>query len=193
MASRDREPGASRQARGQTGEHVWPVSRTRRCSRACSRACRWRPSWAPRSASCRSRLMQGVTQPFQQLTQPLQQVSSMFGQMGDGRRQGRSGRDVRRPPFSNHPAIGGTGASAGAGLVRAASLPGAGGTSARTPLMANLVGRPCSPRCAGVGGAVPRRVPAPRGLAPVGAGMRCGGGPMGMVGQRAKSGGTKPG
>mgnify|MGYP000943805651 CR=1 FL=1 len=41
---------------------------------------------------------------------------------------------------ANHPLAGGSGASAGAGLVRAASLPGAGGTAARTPLLANLIG-----------------------------------------------------
>lgn len=87
-------------------------------------------------------MMQGVTQPFQQLTQPLQQVSSLFGQMsGMGGDKGAQVGLFGASPFSNHPSIGGTGATSGAGLVRAASLPGAGGTAARTPLMGNLIDR----------------------------------------------------
>ncbi|PRC60391.1 PPE family protein, partial [Mycobacterium sp. ITM-2017-0098] len=72
---------------------------------------------------------------------------SLFGQMG-GMMNGDKGAQVGllgATPFSNHPAIGGTGAATGAGLVRAASLPGAGGTSARTPLMSNLVGSGLQP------------------------------------------------
>ena len=136
-------------------------------------------------------MLQGVTQPFQQMAQPLQQVSSMFGQMGMGNKGPQVGL-YGAAPFSNHPAIGGNGATSGAGLVRAASLPGAGGTAARTPLMANLVGSPSTsavsvaPGAAGGSGA--------GGLAPVGAGMGAGGGhPMGALGQRSKSGGTKSG
>jgi PPE-repeat protein len=131
-------------------------------------------------------LMQGVTQPFQQMAQPLQQVSSLFGQMGSGGDKGAQVGLFGAAPFSNHPAIGGTGASTGAGLVRAASLPGAGGTAARTPLMANLVG-------ASAGSVVPSGAAgggAGAGLAPVGAGMG-GGGPMGALGQRSKSGGSR--
>ena len=72
--------------------------------------------------------------------------------------------------------------------MRAASVPGAGGLSARTPLMANLVGKldtSVTPgtalgAAAGSNGA---------GLAPVGAG----GGPTGMMGQNGKSGGSRPG
>ena len=117
-------------------------------------------------------MMQGVTQPFQQLTQPLQQVSSLFGQMGGlGGDKGAQVGLLGASPFSNHPAIGGTGASSGAGLVRAASLPGAGGTSARTPLMANLVGSPVgaavSPVSVAAGAAAGA---AAAGLAPIGAG-----------------------
>jgi hypothetical protein len=136
-------------------------------------------------------MMQGVTQPFQQLSQPLQQVSSLFGQMsGMGGDKGAQVGLIGAPPFSNHPAIGGSGASTGAGLVRAASLPGAGGTAARTPLMANLVGSPTvSPVSVAAGAAAGA---AAAGLAPVGAGMG-GGGPMGMLGQRSKSGGSKAG
>ena len=139
-------------------------------------------------------MMQGVTQPFQQLTQPLQQVSSMCGQMG-GMMNGDKGAQVGMlgaTPFSNHPAIGGTGAAAGSGLVRAASLPGAGGTSARTPLMSNLIGKELQPSMspvavgpgAGVGAGA-------GGVAPVGGGAAGGGGAMGMHGQRGRNGGHR--
>lgn len=40
---------------------------------------------------------------------------------------------------SRHPLAGGSGASAGAGLMRAGSLPGEAGSAARTPLMAQLL------------------------------------------------------
>ncbi|VEG50969.1 PPE protein [Mycolicibacterium aurum] len=137
-------------------------------------------------------MMQGVTQPFQQLTQPLQQVSSLFGQMMGGDKGAQVGM-LGATPFSNHPAIGGTGAATGSGLVRAASLPGAGGSAARTPLMSNLVGsglQPTSPVAVGAG-AGPG---AGAGLAPVGSGSGTGaGGPMGMHGARGKSGGNKQG
>jgi PPE-repeat protein len=84
---------------------------------------------------------QMVMQPMQQLTQPLQQVTSMFSQMGGlgGDKSAQMGL-IGASPLSNHPLLGGSGAGAGAGLVRAASLPGAGGTAARTPLMSKLVG-----------------------------------------------------
>lgn len=137
-------------------------------------------------------LMQGVTQPFQQLTQPLQQVSSLFGQMMGGDNGAQVGM-IGATPFSNHPAIGGSGAATGAGLVRAASLPGAGGTAARTPLMSNLVGSGLQPTLSPVAVGAGPGAAAAAGLAPVGAGGMGGGGPMGMLGQRGKSGGNKPG
>lgn len=131
---------------------------------------------------------QMVMQPMQQLTQPLQQVTSMFSQFG-----GLGGSDkaqmglIGASPLSNHPLAGGSGASAGAGLVRAASLPGAGGTAPRTPLMANLIGETkpvaVAPGAAAGAGAA--------GLAPVGSGG--GMGPMGAMGQRGSSGGSKQG
>jgi PPE-repeat protein len=88
-------------------------------------------------------LGQLVGQPMQQLSQPLQQVTQIFSQMGssfgnNGAQMGLMGAS----PFSNHPLAGGSGAASGAGLVRAASMPGMGGTAARTPLMASLVGSP---------------------------------------------------
>ena len=136
-------------------------------------------------------MLQGVTQPFQQMAQPLQQVSSMFGQMGMGNKGPQVGL-MGASPFSNHPAIGGSGATSGAGLVRAASLPGAGGTAARTPLMANLVGSSMGPAVSPVSVGAGAGAGAAGGLAPVGAGTGAGS-PMGALGQRSKSGGTKSG
>lgn len=132
-------------------------------------------------------MMQTVTQPIQQLVSPLQQVSSMFGQMGSGGlNRGAQFGLIGASPFSNHPLAGGTGPASGAGLVRAASLPGAGGTLASTPLMNSLIAQPAAsaavPVGAGAGGAG-------AGLAPVGAGA--GGGPMGGMGGKAGKGGGK--
>lgn len=128
---------------------------------------------------------QMLMQPMQQLTQPLQQVTSMFSQMGSlGADKAQMGL-IGASPLSNHPLAGGSGAASGAGLVRAASLPGAGGTMSRTPLMANLIGGTDKMQMAGAaaGGAG-------GGLAPVGAG---GGAPMAGMGQRGTSGGSKQG
>jgi PPE-repeat protein len=130
---------------------------------------------------------QMVMQPMQQLTQPLQQVTSMFSQMGSmGGDKAQMGL-IGTSPLSNHPLAGGSGLGSGAGLVRAASLPGAGGTAARTPLLANLIGETkpvaVAPGAAAGGNGM--------GLAPVGAGG--GSGPMHGMGQRGKSGGSKTG
>ncbi|HEX2284955.1 MAG TPA: PPE family protein [Mycobacterium sp.] len=133
---------------------------------------------------------QMVTQPMQQLTQPLQQVTSMFSQMGSmGGDKAQMGL-IGTSPLSNHPLVGGSGAASGAGLVRAASLPGAGGTSARTPLLSNLIGGGgVSPVSVAPGAAAGASA---AGLAPVGAGAG-GMGPMGAMGQATKSGGSKQG
>lgn len=133
--------------------------------------------------------MQMVTQPVQQMTQPLQQVTSLFTQLGSslGSDKMQVGL-VGASPLSNHPLAGGSGATSGAGLVRAASLPGAGGTMARTPLMAELIGQP--PTAAGAPGAAAGG--SGGGLAPVGA-AGGGGAPMGHMGQRGSSGGSKQG
>jgi PPE-repeat protein len=135
---------------------------------------------------------QMVMQPMQQLTQPLQQVTSMFSQMGGlgGDKSAQMGL-IGASPLSNHPLLGGSGAGAGAGLVRAASLPGAGGTAARTPLMSKLVGEiepTVSPVSVAAGAAAGATA---AGLAPIGAGG--GAGPMGMMGHGQKSGGSKQG
>ncbi|MBB5165311.1 hypothetical protein [Mycobacterium sp. AZCC_0083] len=125
-------------------------------------------------------LMQAPQQLMQQVSQPLQQLTSMFG--GKGGSSGGLGGASPFPAFSNHPLAGGSGAGGGGGLVKAASLPGAGGSPAQTALMSNLVGTSdVAVRPAGAGtGAV-------GGVAPVGAGM--GGGMAGGMGQRGESGG----
>ncbi|HET7666141.1 MAG TPA: PPE family protein [Mycobacterium sp.] len=132
-----------------------------------------------------------VMQPMQQLTQPLQQVTSMFSQIGGlgGDRSAQMGL-IGANPLSNHRLAGGSGAGSGAGLVRAASLPGAGGTSSRTPLMAKLVGAELEPTVSPVSVAAGAAAGATAaGLAPVGSGG--GAGPMGMLGRGGKSGGAK--
>ncbi|EKF25898.1 PPE family protein [Mycolicibacterium hassiacum DSM 44199] len=123
---------------------------------------------------------QMVSQPMQQLLSPLQQVGSIFGQMGNLAGERAQIGLIGTSPFSNHPLAGGSGPAVGAGLVRAASLPGAGGTPPATPLMNKLLGTEVKvPVGAAAGGPGV-------GPAPVGAG------PMGL-GQRGKSGGSKPG
>jgi hypothetical protein len=124
---------------------------------------------------------QQLMQPLQQLTQPLQQLTSMFG-------GGKGGGGMGTPPFSafsNHPLAGGAGPSSGAGLVKAASLPGAGGLGAQTPLMSSLLGTTpaaSAPAPGAAGSAI-------GGMAPVAAGMGGGGG-MGMMPHRGESGGS---
>ena len=130
---------------------------------------------------------QQLTQPLQQLAQPLQQLTSMFGQTG-GTGSGGSG-PMPFAAFSNHPLAGGTGAGGGAGMVRAASLPGAGGSAAQTPLMAKLVGNTAATAVAAEGALAGSA--AIGGLAPVAAGGGMGG--MGMMGVRGEGGGSSPG
>jgi hypothetical protein len=125
-------------------------------------------------------LMQAPQQLMQQVSQPLQQLTSMFG--GKGGSSGGLGGASPFPAFSNHPLAGGSGAGGGGGLVKAASLPGAGGSPAQTAMMSNLVGTSdVAVRPAGAGsGAV-------GGVAPVSAGA--GGGMAGGMGQRGEGGG----
>ena len=128
-----------------------------------------------------------LTQVPQQLSQPLQQLTSLFGQAG------KTGSEptamMGLSSFSNHPLAGGSGAGGGGGMVRAASLPGSGGTPAQTPLLANLVGSNAAAvaptEAAGASSA------AVGGVAPVATGAGMGGmGGMGMLGTRGVSGGT---
>lgn len=85
-----------------------------------------------------------------QLIEPLQQVTSLFSQAG-GLAGGNSADESAQmglldvSPLSNHPLAGGSGPSSGAGLIRADSLPGAGGSLAQTPMMASLIEKPATP------------------------------------------------
>jgi hypothetical protein len=81
---------------------------------------------------------QQMGQQLQQLAQPLQQLTSMFGSGGKADSLGAAGLPFSS--FSNHPLAGGSGAGGGSGMVKAASLPGSGGTPLQTPQMSNLVG-----------------------------------------------------
>lgn len=157
---------------------------------------------------------QMLQSPMQQLTQPLQQVSQLFGQFGQfGQGHGGTGVSglgrtslaggglgrgaqvgmIGAHPFSSHPLAGGGGPSVGAGLVRAAALPGAGGLGARTPMLAGVLGvgesglNPASVAAGAAAGS------AATGLAPVTAGGAggMGGGPMGHMGNRGASGGRR--
>lgn len=137
-------------------------------------------------------LPQQMGQQLQQLSQPLQQLTSMFGQGGKADSLGAAGLPFSS--FSNHPAAGGSGAGGGSGMVRAASLPGSGGSPLQTPQMANLVGAkpvstaPAEGAAAGaatVGGVAP--------MAAGAAGMGGMGGMAPMMGQRGDSGGTVSG
>jgi hypothetical protein len=124
-------------------------------------------------------------QQLQQLSQPLQQLTSMFGSGGKADSLGAAGLPFSS--FSNHPLAGGSGAGGGSGMVRAASLPGSGGTPLQTPQMANLVGaKPVS--TAPAEGAMAGST-ATGGVAPVAAGGAMGG-MAPMMGQRGESGGT---
>jgi hypothetical protein len=126
---------------------------------------------------------QQLTQPLQQLAQPLQQLTSMFGGKGGGGGGLGTGGATPFSAFSNHPLAGGSGPGSGAGMVKAASLPGSGGVGAQTPLMAGLVG--ASPEAVAVpAGANSSAV---GGVAPVAAGGMGGG--MGMMPHRGESGG----
>ena len=121
-----------------------------------------------------------LAQAPQQLAQPLQQLTSMFG--GSGGSGGGAGA-MPFSAFSNHPLAGGSGTGVGAGLVKAASLPGSGGIGVQTPMMANLVGT--SPEAVAVASGAGSG--AVGGVAPVSAGGLGGG--MGLMPPRGQSGG----
>ena len=115
-----------------------------------------------------------VQQMMQQMSQPLQQLASLarhsgglggagFGGHVAGRLGGLGATGgahvglVGAGAFSKHPLAGGAGRSVGQGLMFAEALPGAGGSSSRTPLMAGLLdrsGRGTAPAAAGAGGSV---------------------------------------
>jgi PPE-repeat protein len=146
-------------------------------------------------------LMTGIGQlstTMQQLFQPLQQLISMAGHGGGmgapmlsdsvTTGAGKLGADTAQmgllgaPPLSSHPLLGGSGPSVGMGLMHAETLPGAGGSAARTTMMSQLVDK---------GG--PAVAPAGAGA---GAGSSAMGGaaPMGAMGHGSQSGAAaKPG
>ncbi|WP_116373150.1 PPE family protein [Mycobacterium sp. MFM001] len=134
-----------------------------------------------------------VSSPMQQLTQPLQQVTSMFTSMGSGMGSHDQGMQlglVGASALSNHPMVGGTGPSAGAGLMRAASLPGMSGSPSRTPLLAKLIDKVDTTPAAVEPVGAAAGASATAGAAPVGG---SGGAPPMGLGQAPKSGGTKAG
>jgi PPE-repeat protein len=117
-------------------------------------------------------------QSFQQLQQLIQKAGGKGGLGGDP--MGDSEDDpadqiglLGTSPGSTHPLAGGSGPSVGAGMLRADSLPGAGGSPPRTPLLAEFLGRsdpaaaPTPSAGAAAGGAAGSS--AMRGAAPVGA------------------------
>jgi len=111
---------------------------------------------------------------------------------GFGSNNGAQMGVIGASPMSNHPLAGGSGAGLGAGLVRAASLPGMGGSSARTPLMSSLVSQPIesSPTASPVA-IMPGAAAGGSGAAsaPVNNSGGAGGGPMGGAGHGSKGGG----
>ncbi|MGE2689817.1 hypothetical protein [Mycolicibacterium pulveris] len=125
----------------------------------------------------------------QQLSQPLQQLTSLFGQGGKADSLGAAGLPFSS--FSNHPLAGGSGAGGGSGMVRAAGLPGSGGTPLQTPQMANLVGSKPVSTAPADGAAAGAAVAG--GVAPAAAGAGGMGGMAPMMGQRGTSGGTVAG
>lgn len=129
---------------------------------------------------------QQLSQPLQQLSQPLQQLTQMLGSGGKGTGGGPSPFSA----FSNHPLAGGSGPSSGAGMVKAAGLPGgSGGGSPQTPLLSKMVGGGTAPVSVDPGASAA----VIGGVAPVAAANAAGGmgGGMGMMGggQRAGGGG----
>lgn len=112
-----------------------------------------------------------------QLLQPLQAVTSLFSlgsSMGGAVSPlgGAAGAEsaaqvglVGASPLSSHPLAGGSGPRTGAGLLRAVSMPGAGGTLVRTPLIGGLLDKPADPAVAPVAAAGSS---ATSGAAPVG-------------------------
>jgi hypothetical protein len=134
---------------------------------------------------------QQMGQQLQQLSQPLQQLTSMFGSGGKADSLGSAGLPFSS--FSNHPLAGGSGAGGGSGLVKAASLPGSGGTPLQTAQMSNLVGTKSVSTAPAEGAAAGST--ATGGVAPAaaGAGMGGMGGMAPHMGQRGESGGTATG
>ena len=85
-------------------------------------------------------------QSFQQLQQMIQQAGGKGGLGGDPTADPQEDPAdqiglLGASPGSTHPLAGGSGPSVGAGMLLADSLPGAGGSPPRTPLLADFLGR----------------------------------------------------
>lgn len=128
-------------------------------------------------------------QSFQQLQQMIQQAGGKGGLGGDPSAdpQGDPADQIGllgTNPGSTHPLAGGSGPSVGAGMLRADSLPGAGGSPPRTPLLAEFLGRSDpTATSAPSAGAAP-------GVAAGSSAMR-GAAPMGTMGSGAQSSSTR--
>jgi PPE-repeat protein len=117
-------------------------------------------------------------QSFQQLQQLIQKAGGKGGLGGDP--MGDSEDDpadqiglLGANPGSTHPLAGGSGPSVGAGMLRADSLPGAGGSPPRTPLLADFLGRSdpaaAAPSAGAAGGSAAGSSAMGSGAAPLGA------------------------
>jgi PPE-repeat protein len=123
-------------------------------------------------------------QSFQQLQQLIQQAGGKGGLGGDPTADPADQIGLLgTSPGSTHPLAGGSGPSVGAGMLRADSLPGAGGSPPRTPLLAEFLGRSdpaaTSTPAAAAGGAA--------GSSAMGSGAA----PLGAMGAGGQSSGTR--
>jgi len=133
-------------------------------------------------------LMQLGQQAFQQLQQLIQQAGGKGGPGGDPTADPQADPAdqiglLGANPGSTHPLAGGSGPRIGAGLLRADSLPGAGGSPPRTPLLAEFLGR--SDPAAGSAPA------AAAGSAAGSSAMGSGAAPLGAMGSGAQSSATR--
>jgi PPE-repeat protein len=118
-------------------------------------------------------------QSFQQLQQMIQKAGGTGGLGGDPTADPQEDPAdqiglLGASPGSTHPLAGGSGPSVGAGMLRADSLPGAGGSPPRTPLLADLLGRSdpataAAPSAGAAGGSAAGSSAMGSGAAPMGA------------------------
>ena len=167
----ERQPGPGRQAgRAQADRRENAARRTRRRADAAGHADGHADGFAAR---LHARPASAAADPDGDAAVPAAHPTAAAGVVAvqadgqhDGGDKGAQVGTVGRHAVLQPPASGGSGAGAGAGLVRAASLPGRRWHRARTPLMANLVGKTAAHDDA----AVPARARGGAGgLAPVGA------------------------
>lgn len=129
-------------------------------------------------------------QSFQQLQQLIQKAGGTGGLGGDPMADAEEDPAdqiglLGANPGSTHPLAGGSGPSVGAGMLRADSLPGAGGSPPRTPLLAEFLGRsdPATASTPSAGSAA--------GGAAGSSAMGSGAAPLGAMGAGAQSSGTR--